>query len=223
MTFRHPAARRSSTSPRTPRRRFCGPSRPAGTGFSAPGFPRRRRGSSDDRTAARRHAEGPRLRRAALEGDARRASRNRIPVPPGGPTARRSDRHPILWIEVFLRFGEHDPHAIIECKRIAGPDTRLCREYVVEGIDRFRTGKYAANHATGFMVGYLIAGDAAAAAQGINGYLNSRRGQHEPRPNESLAPSNLVEASWAWISRHHRIAPGTIELHHAFLFASGRV
>ena len=128
---------------------------------------------------------------------------------------------PILWIEIFLRFGEHDPHAIIECKRIAGADTHLCRQYVVEGIDRFRTGKYAANHATGFMVGYLIAGDAAAAAQGINRYLNLPREQQAPRQNENLAPSILVEEPWAWASHHPRTGASRIELQHSFLHSRG--
>lgn len=63
---------------------------------------------------------------------------------------------PLMMIEVFSRTQEHDPHAIIECKRIAGSDTHLCREYVVEGIDRFASGKYGENHAVGFMVGYVL-------------------------------------------------------------------
>ena len=127
---------------------------------------------------------------------------------------------PILWIELFFRFREHDPHAIIECKRIAGSNARLCREYVVEGIDRFRTGKYAANHAAGFMVGYLIAGNARAAARGVNRYLNSRRGKHEPRPDENLTPSRLVRETWAWLSDHPRTAMSVMEIHHAFLSTS---
>ena len=73
---------------------------------------------------------------------------------------------PIYLIGVFLRLGEHDPHAIIECKRVAGKNASLCREYVVEGIDRFGTGKYAGNHRVGFMAGYLLSSDAAAAAAG---------------------------------------------------------
>jgi hypothetical protein len=32
---------------------------------------------------------------------------------------------------------------------VAEGDTTLAREYVVEGIDRFRTGKYAENHIRG--------------------------------------------------------------------------
>lgn len=127
---------------------------------------------------------------------------------------------PVLLIEVFFRFADHDPHAIIECKRIAGNDTHLCREYVVEGIDRFRTGKYAATHATGFMAGYLIAGNAAAAANGVNMYLSTAGPDSATRRNESLVPSPLVNESWAWSSRHPRTAAPAIQLHHVFLSMS---
>ena len=124
---------------------------------------------------------------------------------------------PILWIAVFLRYGEHDPHAVVECKRIAGDDARLCREYVVNGIDRFRSGKYAANHAAGFMAGYLIAGAADEAARGVNRYLNGRRrhGDRDAR-DENLIPSMLVGEHWAWTSRHPRLDGSGIDLHHAF-------
>lgn len=120
---------------------------------------------------------------------------------------------PILFIEIFLRIQEHDPHAIIECKRIAGDDAHLCREYVVEGIDRFRTGKYGRKHAVGLMVGYLVAQDASAAAAGINAYLSRQR-----RKPEHLGPSDLISGTWAWRSRHPREASAPpIELHHAFV------
>ena len=120
---------------------------------------------------------------------------------------------PVFSIEIFFRFKEHDPHAIIECKRIAGQNTYLCREYVQEGIDRFRTGKYAGNHSTGFMVGYLISGTAKTAANGINRYLD-----HKSRNEENLKPSGLIKKQWAWQSRHPRTQPASaIALHHAFL------
>ena len=119
---------------------------------------------------------------------------------------------PILFFKLRFRFSEHDPHAIIECKRIDGNDTYLCREYVVEGIDRFRKGKYSGNHSNGFMIGYLIAGDAKAAASGINNNLN-----RTSRYDENLKPSDLVAESWIWASRHPREETGAIELHHAFL------
>ena len=119
---------------------------------------------------------------------------------------------PIFLIQIFLRFREHDPHAIIECKRIDGRNSQLRRKYVVEGIDRFRTGKYAGNHSTGFMVGYLVTGCAAAAVTGINNYLNGKN-----RYNENLERSNLVSEPWVWRSSHPRSNPPPIEMHHAFL------
>ena len=120
---------------------------------------------------------------------------------------------PILVIEIFLQLGVHDPHAIIECKRIAGTNTDLCRNYVVEGIDRFQKGKYAGNHAAGFMAGYLLSGAAAAAATGINRYLSGKA-----RDPEHLALSGLIHEPWVWDSRHSRAAPSPpIQLHHAFL------
>ena len=119
---------------------------------------------------------------------------------------------PIFVIGIFFRFGDHDPHAIIECKRIAGSDTYLCREYVVEGIDRFGTGKYAGHHSTGFMIGYLVSSNAKDAVDGINRHL-----ARKARDAEKLELSHLVVAGWAWRSSHPREARSPIELHHAFL------
>ena len=118
----------------------------------------------------------------------------------------------ILCIGFRIRFHEHDPHAIIECKRIAGGDARLCRAYVVQGIDRFRTGQYSGNHSTGFMIGYLISGDEQAAVIGINSYLD-----RNSRPNETLIRSDVITESRVWTSHHPRAATSPIKLHHSFL------
>jgi len=120
---------------------------------------------------------------------------------------------PLMLIEVFLRTQEHDPHAIIECKRIAGSDTHLCREYVVEGVDRFRTGKYGQNHVLGFMVGYILSGTAADAADGVNASLKRAR-----RDAESLAISGICDEVPSWESQHARLAPSApVCMHHVFL------
>ena len=132
-------------------------------------------------------------------------SRPEIPLPDGLTDLS------ISIIPMFSGSGEH-PHAIIECKRIAGNNSRLCREYVVEGIDRFRTGKYASNHATGFMVAYLIAGNIRDAVTGVNKYLNRKK-----RGNESLRQSTLIQDPWVWDSRHPRSSARPIDMHHAFL------
>lgn len=161
-----------------------------------------------------------RLRDGMRNAANRRSLGMRLVVLPGTESRSRPDRvRPdgrtdvsILVIEIFLRFDDHDPHAIIECKRIAGADSRLCREYVVEGIDRFGSGKYGARHATGFMIGYLVAGDAASAVGGINRVLNGRS-----RSAESLKPSSLVGESWARQSEHPRGDGKPIELQHDFL------
>ena len=120
---------------------------------------------------------------------------------------------PIQLTEIFDRFRVHDPHAIIECKRVSGGDARLCREYVVAGIDRFQTGQYSQNHSTGFMVGYLIADNPESTVAVINRNLN-----HKSRSSENLRPSFLINESWVWESLHPRTTNNSpIELHHAFL------
>ena len=134
-------------------------------------------------------------------------SRSEVTIPDG-----RTDI-PLMLIEVFLRPEEHDPHAIIECKRIEGSDTHLCREYVVEGIDRFSAGKYGENHAMGFMVGYVLSGTMMESANGVNAYLArvSRKVDHlELADDLGNAPS--------WTSQHARPKLSSpIRLHHAFL------
>ncbi|PZQ76074.1 MAG: hypothetical protein DI563_07940 [Variovorax paradoxus] len=119
---------------------------------------------------------------------------------------------PLMMIEVFLRTQEHDPHAIIECKRIAGSDAHLCREYVIEGIDRFASGKYGENHAVGFMVGYVLSGTSADAADGVNAYL-----ARVSRSAEQLSASDETSDS-TWYSTHGRAKPSApVGLHHSFL------
>lgn len=118
----------------------------------------------------------------------------------------------VFFTEIREEYDEHDPHAIVECKRIAGNRADLCRQYVVEGIDRFVTGKYAGNHADGFLAGYLLSGDAEAAVAGVNRYLSGK----DRRP-ERLESSTVLDVPWARSSRHVRPAPaGPIALHHAF-------
>ena len=118
---------------------------------------------------------------------------------------------PIWLTDRFRERGEHDPHAIIECKRLSGADAGLCRLYVVEGIDRFKSGKYGRDHQVGFMTGYLVAGNATEAAGRVNQYLTKKA-----RISECLSPSDLVQECWAWRSVHSRSSGnGEVHLHHA--------
>lgn len=120
---------------------------------------------------------------------------------------------PLFLTRVFVRSGEHDPHAILECKRVAVGNATLAREYVVEGIDRFRTGKYAENHGRGFMVGYILAGTPQSVVDGINAYLIGRS-----RRPETLSPSPIGVVQVFWESEHQRAVGGRpIELQHTLL------
>ena len=118
----------------------------------------------------------------------------------------------IFVLKTARFYQEDDPHAIIECKRVSGAKTRLCREYINEGIDRFRIGKYAPNHKMGFMIGYLITGDARSAANCINRQLGRKF-----RTGENLGFSDLINEPWAWQSKHPREEKEPIELQHVFL------
>lgn len=119
-------------------------------------------------------------------------------------------------ISIYLnRLEGHDPHAIIECKRVHGGDPKLCRLYVVEGIDRFRSGKYGADHAQDFMVGFVVQGDVGDTVAGINRYLTGRQ-----RHLDRLTDSDVMAEPWAWQSRHLRLGRNPIVLHHALLSSS---
>ena len=114
---------------------------------------------------------------------------------------------PILLMQPF----SHEPHALVECKRVAGNNAKLCRLYVVEGVDRFASGKYAGSHATAFMVGYVIAGTRPDAADGVNGYLG-RQGRLADRMETLLSAD-----TWTRRSRHARASGFPITLLHTFV------
>jgi hypothetical protein len=125
-----------------------------------------------------------------------------FPVPDG-----RTDI-PILFIEIFLKLGQHDPHAIIECKRVAAGDANLIREYVKEGMDRFCSRKYGAAHSRGFMTGYVLAGAPNVIVEQINAFLKKSK-----RTPEQLS----LNGQAFWLSQHPRTNFTSIELNHAFL------
>ena len=120
---------------------------------------------------------------------------------------------PIAFTEIREEDDDYDPHAIIECKRIAGSRKHLCRLYVVKGIDRFKTGKYAGSHVVGFMAGYVLAGGWQSATRGINGYLTCKA-----RQGERLQSCTIRDEPWARSSVHDRPTLNVpITLHHGFL------
>ena len=115
--------------------------------------------------------------------------------------------------DIRERSGDHGPHAVIECKRVAGGDTTLCWRYVYQGIcDRFISGKYAGRHRVAFMAGYVRSGSVEAVVKRINRHLSN-----QCSAAECLDSCTVLAAAWARSSSHPRPARPSIELHHAFL------
>lgn len=146
-------------------------------------------------------------------------SHRRITVLPG-TESRNDPAMPAGFTDISIhlqdireRSGDHGPHAVIECKRVAGDDATLCRRYVVDGIDdRFVSGKYAGRHRVAFMAGYVLSGSIDAVVRRINRHLSERG-----RGAEHLVSCTVLAEAWARSSSHPRPAPPPIELHHAFL------
>ena len=61
-----------------------------------------------------------------------------------------------ITLKFLHQFGVEDAYVAIECKRVGTGYSDLNARYVTQGVDRFVTGKYAAGHEWGFMLGYVL-------------------------------------------------------------------
>ena len=61
-----------------------------------------------------------------------------------------------ITLKFLHQFGDEDAYVAIECKRVGAGFSDLNARYVTQGVDRFVTGKYAAGHEWGFMLGYML-------------------------------------------------------------------
>jgi hypothetical protein len=62
-----------------------------------------------------------------------------------------------ITLQFLRQFGNEDAYVAVECKRVRAGDAGLNVSYVTQGMERFASGKYAAGHAWGFMLGYVLA------------------------------------------------------------------
>ncbi|MXW21351.1 MAG: hypothetical protein F4Z95_11145 [Gammaproteobacteria bacterium] len=62
-----------------------------------------------------------------------------------------------IILQFAHQFGIEDAYVAVECKRVRPGDATLNGQYVSAGVRRFVTGKYAAGHEWGFMLGYVLA------------------------------------------------------------------
>ena len=61
-----------------------------------------------------------------------------------------------ITLQFLHQFGDEDAYVAVECKRVRAGDAGLNASYVTQGVERFASGKYAAGHAWGFMLGYVL-------------------------------------------------------------------
>lgn len=62
-----------------------------------------------------------------------------------------------ITLQFLHQFGDEDAYVAVECKRVRAGDAGLNASYVTQGVQRFASGKYAAGHSWGFMLGYVLA------------------------------------------------------------------
>ncbi|MDH1210543.1 hypothetical protein N5C38_05665 [Pseudomonas chengduensis] len=84
-------------------------------------------------------------------------------------------------IDIILRFlhqfGDEEAYLGIECKRVGHGESALNQRYVTQGVDRFVTGKYAAGHHWGMMLGYVLKLPSATMVQRIDTRLRETYGE----------------------------------------------
>ncbi len=78
-----------------------------------------------------------------------------------------ADHLPRLDLRFTNIFGLEEHNFFCEAKRLKEKDSRLKRDYIKEGIDRYVTKKYP----LGSLVGYLLEGDSCRTIKGINSLL----------------------------------------------------
>jgi hypothetical protein len=72
-----------------------------------------------------------------------------------GPGARMPTGR--VDIKIIGGFRYHD-FLLIECKRVRGDRRTLAKKYVLEGVMRFVSGRYAPGHPLGVLFGFVISG-----------------------------------------------------------------
>ena len=118
-----------------------------------------------------------------------------------------------IMLSFLHQFGQEDAYVAVECKRVRPGDATLNGRYVSQGVDRFVTGKYAAGHEWGFMLGYVLA----LPVQDVIDFIDSRicqvYGQQAALQKEPAHPWSLAVLVGSLVQRKHH----QIQLKHVFV------
>lgn len=128
---------------------------------------------------------------------------------------------PMGLIDIMVSYTwDESTYLTMECKRISSADNRLALKYVRNGINRFASGKYGAQHSYGIVVGYVICGDTTGCIERVRSTLAK-----EPFAETGFdsgygwkSEDQMVDGLNLFKTRHlQKLHNNAIELFHAFV------
>ena len=82
-----------------------------------------------------------------------------------------------ITLKFLHQFGDEEAYVGVESKRVADGDSTLSQRYVAQGVARFASGKYAAGHQWGVMLGYVLKLPTAKLVAGIDARIRKAYGE----------------------------------------------
>ena len=111
-----------------------------------------------------------------------------------------------IVLQFLHQFGDENAYVAVECKRLLPGDATLNGRYVSQGVDRFVTGKYAASHEWGFMLGYMLALPAEDVIHFIDRRIRKVYGESAALKSESRHRLSVAVLAGSLVQDgHHRI------------------
>jgi hypothetical protein len=118
-----------------------------------------------------------------------------------------------ITLQFLHQFGDEDAYVAVECKRVRPGDATLNGSYVTQGVHRFVTGKYAAGHQWGFMLGYVLGVPVEDIVSYVDARLRKDYGDPAAMALDTPHPSSLAVLENAVVQSGHH----TIRLKHVFV------
>ena len=114
-----------------------------------------------------------------------------------------------IVLQFLHQFGDEGAYVGVECKRLLSGDATLNGRYVSEGVDRFATGKYAAGHRWGFMLGYVLTLPAEEVVRFIDRRMRRVYGEAASLQREPTHPRSVAVFAGSLLQGgHHYLYPG---------------
>ncbi|MGP9821230.1 hypothetical protein ACTZWW_14540 [Salinarimonas sp. NSM] len=110
-----------------------------------------------------------------------------------------------ITLQFLHQFGEEDAYVAVECKRVQAGDSSLNGRYVTNGVERFASGKYAAGHDWGFMLGYVLALPASTIVDAVDASIRKAYGEAAGLAAEAANTLALAVLEGALVQNGHNI------------------